>query len=535
MSYDPMHAINYVNWYLGSAAGIGKDELGEHIKEANYRYVNRSSQSPEDYFAYCDSVLIESRTWFEKCHKKGVGSEQFEVCLALITSVYDLETRGDVWNDVQEIVGHGSKSPKSDIDKCKEELTGVSIWEDMSASSKGDLWMGLFKNNEALVNMGRGDLSAASRDYKESAEHYRKAGFEGHYYKTLALYFDNLTQYEHSKTDHHSDPEVYLRLQDYCEKARSNYDKALSYDEEKLPLPPEMSFYIHKGNPDLSGEIEYGTLTGVEAAVISSNSWAMAAQGRIIRANHVNHYALHKMSGKQQTDGLFEAAFQCLSAAHCSLFAAAYSQIFNDADNRISAYFSNIADYYWYKAEALQTADQMRESVYNLEVAKEKIEDAIRYYTEAAFGKGSHWSGKEGHDDYARKKISSLRGIAQTLGGEIFNGRAAAGMDRPSGTGKPSLKLSYEYLDKPVIGDVCNIKFDVSNHGTPISNVSAQLKNGLYQIEELELPMDYPPIKVANTLDRETSHNSMTAIYEGKDPVFVLKYDFEGETFEVVV
>jgi hypothetical protein len=43
MSYDPMHAINYVNWYLGSAAGIGKDELGEHIKEANYRYVNRSS------------------------------------------------------------------------------------------------------------------------------------------------------------------------------------------------------------------------------------------------------------------------------------------------------------------------------------------------------------------------------------------------------------------------------------------------------------------------------------------------------------
>ena len=108
-------------------------------------------------------------------------------------------------------------------------------------------------------------------------------------------------------------------------------------------------------------------------------------------------------------------------------------------------------------------------------------------------------------------------------------------MDRPSGTGKPSLKLSYEYLDKPVIGDVCNIKFDVSNHGTPVSNVSAQLKNGLYQIEELELPMDYPPIKVANTLDRETSHNSMTAIYEGKDPVFVLKYDFEGETFEVVV
>ena len=535
MSYDPMHAINYVNWYLGSAAGIGKDELGEHIEEANYRYVNRSSQSPEDYFAYCDSVLIESRTWFEKCHKKGVGSEQFEVCLALITSVYDLETRGDVWNDVQEIVGHGSKSPKSDIDKCKEEFTGVSIWEDRSASSKGDLWMGLFKNNEALVNMGKGDLSAASRDYKESAEHYRKAGFEGHYYKTLALYFDNLTQYEHSKTDHHSDPEVYIRLQDYCEKARSNYDKALSYDKEKLPLPPEMSFYIHKGNPDLSGEIEYDTLTGVEAAVISSNSWAMAAQDRIIRANHVNHYALHKMSGKQQTDGLFEAAFQCLSAAHCSLFAAAYSQIFNDADNRISGYFSNIADYYWYKAEALQTADQMRESIYNLEVAKEKIEDGIRYYTESAFGKDSHWSGKEGHDDYARKKISSLRELVQRLGADIFNGRAAAGMDHPSGTGKPSLKLSYEYLDKPVIGDICNIKFDVSNHGAPISNVSAQLKGGLYQIEGLELPMDYPPIKVAKMLDRETSHNSMTAIYEEKDPVFILKYDFEGETFEVVV
>ena len=111
MSYDPMHAINYVNWYLGSAAGIGKDELGEHIKEANYRYVNRSSQSPEDYFAYCDSVLIESRTWFEKCHEKGVGNEQFEVCLALITSVYDYETRGNVWNDVQEIVGHEVNPP----------------------------------------------------------------------------------------------------------------------------------------------------------------------------------------------------------------------------------------------------------------------------------------------------------------------------------------------------------------------------------------------------------------------------------------
>ena len=108
-------------------------------------------------------------------------------------------------------------------------------------------------------------------------------------------------------------------------------------------------------------------------------------------------------------------------------------------------------------------------------------------------------------------------------------------MDRPSGTGKPSLKLSYEYLDEPVMGDICNIKFDVSNHGAPISNVSAQLKGGLYQIEGLDLPMDYPPIKVAKILDRETSRNSMTVIYDGKDPVFVLKYDFEGETFEVVV
>ena len=376
MRYDPMHVINYINWYLGLTAGIGKDELGEYIKEVNYRYVNRSSRSPEDYFAYCDSVLVESRKWFDKCHKKSLGKEQFEVCLVLVTSIYDYETRKDVWNDVQEMVeefpilGNGSKSSKSDIDRCKEELIGISIWEDMSASSKGDLWMGLFKNNEALVNMGKGDLMAASRDYKESAEYYRKAGFEGHYHKTLALYFDNLTQYEHSKTDHHSDPEVYIRLQDYCEKAQSNYDQALSYDEEKLPLPAEMSFYIHKGNPDLSEEIEYSILTGQEAAVISSNRWAMAAQARIIQANHVNHYALHKMSGKQQTDGLFEAAFQCLSAAHCSLFAAAYSQIFSDADNRISGYFSNIADYYWYKAEALQTANQMRESIYNLEVAK---------------------------------------------------------------------------------------------------------------------------------------------------------------------
>ena len=97
------------------------------------------------------------------------------------------------------------------------------------------------------------------------------------------------------------------------------------------------------------------------------------------------------------------------------------------------------------------------------------------------------------------------------------------------------LKLSYEYLDEPAMGDICNIKFDVSNHGAPISNVSAQLKGGLYQIEGLELPMDYPPIKVAKILDRKTSHNAMTAIYEGKDPVFVLKYDFEGETLEVVV
>ena len=89
------------------------------------------------------------------------------------------------------------------------------------------------------------------------------------------------------------------------------------------------------GNPDLTEEIEYSILTGMEAAVIRSNSWSMAGQGRIIRANHVNHYALHKMSGKQQTDGLFEAAFQCLSAAHCSLFAAAYSKTFNDENNRI--------------------------------------------------------------------------------------------------------------------------------------------------------------------------------------------------------
>ena len=171
MNYDPMHAINYVNWYLGSAAGIGKDKLGEHIKDANYRYVNRSSRSPKDYFTYCDTVLIESKIWFEKCHKKDIENKQFEVCLALITSIYDYETRGDIWNDIQEIVNHGSKSPKADMDKCKEELIGASIWDNMSVSSKGDLWMGLFKNNDALVNMGRGDLCAASRDYKESAEH----------------------------------------------------------------------------------------------------------------------------------------------------------------------------------------------------------------------------------------------------------------------------------------------------------------------------------------------------------------------------
>jgi len=535
MNYEPMHAINYLNWYLGSASGIENDKLEEHVKEANYRYVNRSSRSPKDYFTYCDTVLIESKIWFEKCHKKDIENKQFEVCLALITSIYDYETRGDIWNDIQEIVNHGSKSPKADMDKCKEELIGASIWDNMSVSSKGDLWMGLFKNNEALVNMGKGNLSEASRDYKEAAEHYRKAGFEGHYYKTLALYFDNLTQYEHSKTNHHSDPEVYIRLQDYCDNARINYKKALSYDKEKLPLPAEMSFYIHKGNPDLCGEIEYSILTGMEAAIINSNSWAMAAQGKTIRANHVNHYALHKMKGKQQTDGLFEAAFQCLSAAHCSLFAAAYSQIFDDANNRISGYFSNIADYYWYKAEALQTANQMRESIYNLEVAKEKIEEAIRYYTKAAFGKGSHWNGKEGHDNYARKKISSLRGIAQRLGADIFNGRAAAKINQPSGTGKPSLKLSYEFLEEPVIGDVCNIKFDVSNHGSPISNVSTKLKNGLYKIEGLEMPMDYPPIKIAKILDHETSHNSMTTIYEGKEPVFILNYEFEGNTFEITL
>ena len=95
--------------------------------------------------------------------------------------------------------------------------------------------------------------------------------------------------------------------------------------------------------------------------------------------------------------------------------------------------------------------------------------------------------------------------------------------------------MTYEYLDEPTIGDVCNIKFDVSNHGSPISNVSAQLKNGQYQIDNLELPMDYPPIKVAKILDGKPSRNSITAIYDGKDPIFILNYEFEGKTMNITI
>ena len=50
MSYDPMHAANYVHWFIGSKAGINISELDEHIKNANYQYADRSSQSPQAFF-----------------------------------------------------------------------------------------------------------------------------------------------------------------------------------------------------------------------------------------------------------------------------------------------------------------------------------------------------------------------------------------------------------------------------------------------------------------------------------------------------
>ena len=532
-----MHTTNYVHWFVGSEAEIDDSELDEHIKNVNYQYVERSTQSPDAFFAYCDSTRSESKAWLESCRSKGLEEKQFEVCLILISSVYDRDLRREIYEDISKIISYGKKDVKSYFNKCKKELIEFSVWDDMTISSKDNLQMALIKNNEAIVSMGRGDLSASSERYLQASEYYRKAGFKGHYYKTLALHYDNLTNYEHSKTSHYSDPAIYIKLQDYCKIARENYAKALSYDTEQFPFPAEMSYYIGRGNPDLSGEVQYSNLSGMESSVINSNSWAMAARSKLIQANHVNHYALHKMSGKQQTDGLFEAASQSLSASHCSLFAAAYSQSFSESSmlDRISNYYNYLADYYWYKAEALQTANQMRESVYNLEAAKDKIDEATSYYRKGSFGKGSYFSELEGHDSYARKQISNLRGVSHRLGSEIISHRSMADADVASGSGSPNIKLTYEYLDEPTIGDVCNIKFDVSNHGSPISNVSAQLKNGQYQIDNLELPMDYPPIKVAKILDGKPSRNSITAIYDGKDPIFILNYKFEGKPMSITI
>ena len=545
-----MHAINYVSWFMGSIAGINENKLEKYIKEANYKYAGSSSRSPEEYFAYCDSVILGSKNWFKKCHKEGLSKNQFKVCLVQITSIYDYDNRKNIWSDIIKIVEQGNKARSiqhknpvkssllSCIEQCKKELIVDSIWDDMSVASKGDLWMALFVNNKAISHMKKGNLLNTSEYYKQSSDYYLKAGYKGHYHKTLALYFDNLARHERSNTDHYSDPDIYIQLQKYCKKARKNYAEALTFDKEKLPLPAEMSFYIGSGNPDLSGEIEYQCLTGMENSVINSNSWAIAADSHSIRANNANHYALHKMHGEKKTEGLFLAAFHCLPAAHCSLFASAYSQAFSESSKleRISAYFSQLADYYWYKAEALQTAEKMRESIYNLEIAKEKLEDAIQYYTNSAFGKSSDDRNfKEEHDDYARTKISKFRDIIHRLGGEIFKFRSKADEDVPVGTGEPVLELNYEYLGNPVKGDICNIKFEVANRGTPVSNVSVELKNGTYHIEGLDLPIQYPPIKVAKMLDKEKSSNAITTIYEGKKPIFNLKYEFNGEIIEVLI
>tara|TARA_Y100000746_G_scaffold223852_1_gene225778 strand:+ start:288 stop:1901 length:1614 start_codon:yes stop_codon:yes gene_type:complete len=537
MDYAPMHATNYVNWFIGSKAGIKVSELDEHIKNINYQYASRSSQSPDAFFAYCDSTRLESKVWLESCRSQDLDEEQFEVCLLLISSVYDRDLRREICEDIEEILSYGKKTVQDYFNKCKKELVNFSFWGDMTITSKNDFQMALIHNNEAITNMGRGDLPAASNSYKQSSEYYRKAGFKGHYHKTLALHYDNTVNYEHSKTSHYTDPSIYIKLQNFCKKARENYDKALSYENEQFPYPAEMSYYIGKGNPDLSGEKHYSTLSGEEASVINSNSWAISARSRLIQANHVNHYALHKMGGEQQTNGLFEAAFQSLSASHCSLFAGAYSQTFSESSmlDRISNYYNYLADYYWYRAEALQTANQMRESVYNLEIAKDKIDEATKYYSEGSFGEGSHFSQLEGHDSYARSQISNLRKTSHRLGAEIIDHRSVAEADAASGSGTPNIKLNYEYLDKPTIGDVCNIKFSISNHGAPISNVSAKLKNGKYHIEGLDLPIDYPAINVAKLLDSVISLNSITTIYDGKDPIFVINYEFEGKLLKITI
>lgn len=530
-----MHSMNYVSWFMGSKAGINEKKLEKYIKEINYEYAEHSSRSLDDFFAYCDSVILSSKDWFKKCSKKELSEDQFKACLAQITSIYDYDNRESIWNDIQKIVSQGNKPVKSHMNQCKRELIDNSIWDDMSVTSKGNLWMALFVNNKAIVNMKKGDLINTSRYYKESSDYYLKAGYKGHYHKTLALYFDNLARHERSNTDHYSDPEIYIQLQNYCKKARKNYAESLTYDKEKLPLPAEMSFYIGSGNPDLSGEIEYQCLTGIENSVINSNSWAIAADSHSIRANNANHYALHKMQGEKQTEGLLVAAFHSLPAAHCSLFASAYSQLFSESSKleRISAYFTQLADYYWYKAEALLTEDNMRESIYNLEIAKEHIEDAIQYYTNAAFGGTPDDNNfKQHHDDFARRKIARFRDTSHRLGADIFKGRSKADMDTPVGNGKPTLVLNYEYSGKPAKGDICKIKFDVANLGTPVANVSAELKNGIYHIEGLELPIQYPPIKVAKMLDKEKSYNAITAIYDGTKPIFSLKYEFDGETIE---
>ena len=538
MRYDPMHAMNYVNWFMGSNAGINDKQLEKHIKEANYKYAENSSRTPEEYYAYCDSVILDSKNLFKKCHNKGLSEEQFKVCLVQITSIYDYYNRNNTWRDIQKIVSQGNKPVKSYMNQCKKELIDHSSWEDISVKSKGNLWMALYVNNKAIIEMQQGNLLNTSEYYKQASDYYLKAGYKGHYHKTLALYFDNLARHEHSNTDHYSDPDIYIKLDKYCKKARKNYAKALTFDKEKLPLPAEMSFYTGNGNPDVSGEIEYQCLTGMETSVINSNSWAIAADSYSIRANNANHYALHKMQGEKQTEGLFVAAFHSLPAAHCSLFASSYSQHFSESSKleRISAYFTKLADYYWYKAEALLTDDKIRESIYNLEIAKEHIDEAIQYYTNAAFGGTSdEQSFKAHHDDYARKKIAQFRDISHRLGADIFKGRSKADTDIPVGNGKPTLVLNYEYSGKPTKGDLCKIKFDLANLGTPVSNVSAELKNGTYHLEGLELPIQYPPIKVAKMLDKEKSYNAITAIYDGEKPIFRLKYEFEGETVNIII
>ena len=72
------------------------------------------------FFAYCDTTRSESKAWLESCHSQGLDEKQFEVCLILISSVYDRSLCREICEDIWKIISYGKMDVKIYFNKCKK-------------------------------------------------------------------------------------------------------------------------------------------------------------------------------------------------------------------------------------------------------------------------------------------------------------------------------------------------------------------------------------------------------------------------------